>query len=89
MRAIITVTSLDTVGIIAKTATYLAEHNVNILDINQSTMREFFTMMMLVDTEKCTVPYPEFVDGLKALGAENGLQIHVQLEDIFNTMHRI
>lgn len=89
MRAIITVSSIDAVGIIAKISTYLAENNVNILDINQTIMGEFFTMIMLVDTSAAAIPFAEFVDGIDALADANNLKMHVQREDIFNTMHRI
>ena len=89
MKAIVTVTGKDAVGIIAGVCQELASLGVNILDINQTIMGEFFTMIMLVDTSAAAIPFAEFVDGIDALADANNLKIHVQREDIFNTMHRI
>ena len=89
MRAIVTVIGKDTVGIIARVCTLLADNQVNILDISQTVMQEYFTMIMLVDTEKCTVSFLELERQLKQQGEEMGLSIRIQREDIFNAMHRI
>lgn len=89
MRAVITVVGTDNTGIIAKVSGKCAEYGVNILDISQSVLQEYFTMMMLVDIEKITVDYKDFVDMMTNLGRENLLEIHMMHEDIFNSMHSI
>jgi len=89
MKAVITVTGKDTVGIIAQVATVCAKHGANILDITQSVLGEYFAMIMLADIQKLTIDFSEFVDILDRLGAEHGLVIHTMHEDIFNTMHHI
>ena len=89
MKAVITVTGRDSVGIIAKVATACAENGANIVDISQSVLKEYFAMIMLADIDALTVGFSEFVDKLAALGEENGLDIHAMHEDIFNTMHHI
>ena len=87
-RSIITVVGKDTVGIIAKVCTYLAENQVNILDISQTIVQGYFNMMMIVDTGK--VEYFERLTGeLAALGEEIGVVIKCQQEEIFDKMHRI
>ncbi len=88
-RAIITVIGKDTVGIIAKICTYLAERNVNILDISQTIVENFFNMMMIVDVADAAVEVEPLIDELEALGGEIGVQIRLQREDIFNSMHRL
>ena len=89
MRAVITVVGSDSTGIIAKVSGKCAEYSVNIIDISQSVIEEYFTMMMLVDIDKCTIDYKDFVDLMNAMGHENGLEIHMMHEDIFNSMHKI
>ena len=89
MRAIVTVIGKDTVGIIANVCTLLAEKDVNILDISQTVMQEYFTMIMLVDTAKCSISFSDLAAVLKSDGEERGLSIRIQREDIFNAMHRI
>ena len=89
MKAVITVIGKDTVGIIAGVSTLCAKHNVNIMDITQSVMREYFAMMMLVEIDTLTMSFSEFVDEMNRLGDEAGLDIHTMHEDIFNTMHKI
>lgn len=89
MKAVITVTGKDTVGIIADVANVCAQHNANILDITQSVLSEYFAMIMLADIEKLNIAFAEFVDILAALGEKKGLAIHTMHEDIFNTMHHI
>jgi ACT domain-containing protein len=88
-RAIITVVGEDTVGIIAKVCTYLADNQINILDISQTIVQEFFNMMMIVDMTKSVKPFDVINDELAKIGADTGVQVKVQLEDIFNKMHRI
>ena len=87
-KFIITVVGHDTVGIIAKVCTYLAEHQVNILDISQTIVDGYFNMMMVVDAVKVE-DVTRMSKDLKELGEEIGVVIHCQHEDIFNMMHRI
>lgn len=89
MKAIVTVVGKDRVGIIASVSGELARLNVNILDIRQTTMQEYFTMMMLVDTEGCKVEFSQLQQALEALGREIGEDIRLQHVDIFNSMHRV
>ncbi|MBQ7598466.1 MAG: ACT domain-containing protein [Clostridia bacterium] len=89
MRAIITVTGKDTTGIIARVCTCLAENDVNILDISQTVMQEFFTMAMLVELEKSKLGFSELSDTLAAIGESMGLVVRIQREDIFTRMHRV
>ncbi len=86
-KAIVTVVGKDTVGIIAKVCVYLAEHQVNILDITQTIIDGYFNMMMIVDVTNAE--FDQIVDGLEKAGEEIGVTIHCQREDIFNKMHRI
>lgn len=87
-RSIITVVGKDTVGIIAKVCTYLAENNVNILDISQTIVQGYFNMMMIVDTGKVE-SFEKLTSELAALGEEIGVVIKCQQEEIFDKMHRI
>ena len=89
MKAVVTVVGKDRVGIIAGVCNRLAEHNVNVLDITQSVMQGYFTMMMITDVSACSLPLAEFVDAMSEAGKEMGLSIRVQREDIFEAMHRI
>jgi ACT domain-containing protein len=88
-RVIVTVIGEDTVGIIASVSTLLAEANANIVDISQTTLREFFTMIMLVDVEKAAIPFDELKRRLNAKGEAMGLKIDAQHEDVFKFMHRV
>ena len=88
-RTIITVVGKDTVGIIAKVCTYMADHHINILDISQTIIQGFFNMMMIVDTSKMTVDYATMTDEITRLGEATGVQIKCQKEEIFDKMHRI
>lgn len=88
-RTIITVVGKDTVGIIAKVCTYLAENKVNILDISQTIVQEYFNMMMIVDMTNLEKPFEETAEELTAIGLEMGVQVKCQREDIFDMMHRI
>lgn len=88
-RTIITVVGKDTVGIIAKVCTYLADQHINILDISQTIIQGFFNMMMIVDTSKMTIDYATMIDEITRLGEQTGVQIKCQKEEIFDKMHRI
>ena len=89
MKAVITVTGKDSVGIIANVSRVCADQGVNILDITQSVLSEYFAMIMLADIDQLTTSFSEFVDNLAALGKYMNLDIHAMHEDIFNTMHHI
>ena len=88
-KVIITVVGKDTVGIIAKVCTYLAEGSVNVLDISQTIVSGYFNMMMIVDMANATASFAEISDQLDALGEEIGVTIKCQKEEIFEMMHRI
>ena len=88
-KTIITVVGKDTVGIIAGVCSYLAENNVNILDISQTIVQEYFNMMMIVDTNQMQNFFGDMADELAALGEEIGVVIKCQKEEIFDKMHRI
>ena len=88
-KTIITVTGKDTVGIIARVCVYLADHMVNIEDISQTILQDYFHMMMITDTSASDKTTAELAADLKALGEEIGVMIHCQREDIFDMMHRI
>ena len=89
MKAIVTVVGKDQVGIIAAVCVKLAEYNVNVLDISQTVMQGYFTMMMAVDVSGCQIPLAELVKQLEEKGKEMGLSIRLQREDIFEAMHRV
>jgi len=89
MRAIVTVVGKDRVGIIASVCALLAENSINILDISQTVLQEYFTMMMLVDVKACPLPFVELSDVLKSSGEKTDLSIRIQREDTFDAMHRI
>ena len=88
-RTIITVVGKDTKGIIAKVCTYLAEKDVNILDISQTIVQEYFNMMMIVDMTKMQKPFVQAAEELTKLGESVGVQVKCQREEIFDVMHRI
>ena len=88
-KTIITVVGKDTVGIIARVCTYLAENQINILDISQTIVQGYFNMMMIVDMNQMLKEFGTVVDELKALGEEIGVMIKCQKEEIFDSMHRI
>ena len=88
-RTVITVIGKDTKGIIAKVCTFLAENNVNILDISQTIVQEYFNMMMIVDMTKMQKPFVEAAAELAKLGEGIGVQVKCQREEIFDVMHRI
>ena len=89
MRSIVTVIGKDRVGIIASVTNLLSQHGVNVLDISQTVMNEYFTMVMLVDVQKSTAEFTVLRDALAALGEELALSIRIQHEDIFNAMHSV
>lgn len=89
MKAVISVTGRDTIGIIHKVSEKCAACGVNISEISQSVLSDFFAMIMVVEIDKITVPFGDFVDTMTALGKENCLEIHTMHEDIFNAMHKI
>ena len=89
MKAVITVTGKDSVGIIAKVSAMCAEQNANIVDITQSVMQDYFAMIMLVEIDSLKIKFADFADTLANLGDERGLVISAVHEDIFNTMHHI
>ena len=88
-KIVITVVGKDSGGIIAGVCTYLADHQVNILDISQTIVDGFFNMMMIVDTAKYDGDFDTFAADLEEIGKELGCIIHAQREDIFDQMHRI
>jgi ACT domain-containing protein len=88
-RVIVTVIGVDKVGIISTVSTVLAEAHANIVDISQTTMEEFFAMIMMADIEHASVPFDEIKRRLNAKGEEMGLKIDAQHEDVFKYMHRI
>ena len=88
-RTVITVVGKDSVGIIAKTCTYLAENDINILDISQTIVDGFFNMMMVVDVAQCQKEFGDMAGELESLGVEMGCIVKAQREDIFDNMHRI
>ena len=88
-KAIITVVGKDTVGIIAKVCTYLAENGINILDISQTIVQGYFNMMMITDISGATKSFSAISDEMEKLGEEIGVVIKCQREEIFEKMHRI
>ena len=88
-KVVISVVGKDTVGIIAKVCTYLADNGINILDISQTTVQDYFTMMMIVDFTDTAKGFGEASDDLAKLGEEIGMMIRCQREAIFDVMHRI
>lgn len=88
-KAIVTVVGKDTVGIISSVSGILSDNNVNILDISQTILDGMFTMMMIVDVDKITVDFSGLSDLLTDLGKKIGVEIKIQLVDIFEAMHRI
>lgn len=88
-KTIITVVGKDTVGIIAKVCSYLAENKVNVEDISQTIVQGYFNMMMIADATASPKPFCEMVQDLDRIGEEIGVKIRCQHEDIFTKMHRI
>jgi ACT domain-containing protein len=88
-RAIVTIIGSDRVGIIAGISNTIADANVNILDISQSVIREFFTMIMMVDLSGSPISFEELSERLQRKGAELSVRVEIQREEIFTAMHRI
>lgn len=89
MRAVVTVVGKDKTGIISKVSTFLADKKVNILDISQTILEEYFAMIMLVDLSNATLSLADLAEECKTMGEKIGMSVHVQHEDIFNAMHRV
>ena len=89
MKAVVTVVGKDRVGIIANVCQELANYNVNVLDISQTVLQDYFTMMMVVDVTNANLPLSLICQQMDAKGQEMGLSIRVQREDIFEAMHRV
>jgi ACT domain-containing protein len=89
MKAVITVIGKDSVGIIATVSAECAKYSVNIVDITQSVIQDYFAMIMLVEIDNMSSTFMSFQKELEAVGVEKNLDIRVMHEDIFNTMHRI
>ena len=88
-KALISVTGLDTTGIIASVATRLSEMNINILDITQTILGGYFTMLMIVDLDGANLDFEEITRRLQPVREEKNMTIHMQRMDIFDAMHRI
>ncbi|SER70492.1 ACT domain-containing protein [Lachnobacterium bovis] len=88
-KSIITVVGQDTVGIIAKVCTYLAESEINVLDISQTIVSGYFNMMMIVDMQNAKKEFAVINEEMEKLGEEIGVSVKCQREEIFNMMHRI
>ncbi|MGO1580334.1 MAG: ACT domain-containing protein [Peptoniphilaceae bacterium] len=89
MKAVITFIGDDKIGIVYKATELVVKYHLNIVDINQTIMDDYFTMLMIVDISQSSVEFKEIVDGFTKLGEEIGMYIKVQHEDIFNSMHQI
>lgn len=89
MNAVVTVMGVDKPGIIAKTSGLLFENGINILDITQTIVQNIFTMIMFVDVSQNKTDFGSLAEKLTKLGGELGVEIRIQHEDIFNSMHRI
>ena len=89
MKAIVTVVGKDAVGIIASVCVQLAAYNINILDISQTVMQGYFTMMMAVDVSGSNIPLAQLAQDMEQKGKEMNLSIRLQREDIFEAMHRV
>jgi ACT domain-containing protein len=89
MRAIVSVVGKDRMGIIAKVSGLLFSIDINVIDLSQSVMNDYFHMIMLVDMSKCVRKFEEISAALDTLGTEIGMSIKIQHEDIFNAMHKI
>lgn len=88
-KAVITVVGKDTVGILARTCTYLAEAKINILDVSQTIVQDYFNMMMVVDYAKTKKHFENIASELAEIGQQMGLKIRCQKAEIFEKMHRV
>ena len=89
MKSIVTVTGKDKTGIIAGVSAVLAEYGVNILDISQTVLQDYFAMIMLVDLNGCTLSFSDLGEKLEDAGAEIAMDIRIMREEIFDAMHRL
>ena len=89
MKSVITVVGRDGVGIIARVSAFLAEKEINIIDISQTTYEDQFLMVMIVDMKESKIEFNEAVTALRALGEEIGQKIQVRHKTVFDSMHRI
>ena len=89
MKAVVTVTGKDKVGIIAMASAECAKYGANIVDISQTVMKDYFAMIMLVELSGLECDFASFADAMQKEGVNNGVDIRVMHEDIFNSMHRI
>ena len=89
MKAVITVTGKDAMGIIAKVSAECADKGANIVEITQSVLSEYFAMIMIADIDSLRIPFSDFVDSLDEIGKSSGLVINTMHEDIFSTMHHV
>ena len=89
MKAVVTVTGKDKIGIIAAASAECSKYGANIIDISQTVMKEYFAMIMLVDIEELNLSFADFAEAMRVSGEELGVDIRAIHEDIFNTMHRI
>jgi ACT domain-containing protein len=89
MRAVISVIGKDTVGILAKVSAVCAANKLNIVEVTQSVLQDFFAMIMVVDISAATAPFAQLSDDFAAIGDEMGLSVRIMHEDIFNSMHTI
>ena len=89
MKAVVTVTGKDKIGIIAAASAECSKYGANIIDISQTVMKEYFAMIMLVDIEELNLSFADFAEAMRISGEELGVDIRAMHEDIFNTMHRI
>ena len=89
MKAVVTVTGKDKIGIIAAASAECSKYGANIIDISQTVMKEYFAMIMLVDIEELKLSFADFAEAMRVSGEELGVDIRAMHEDIFNTMHRI
>ena len=89
MNAVLSVVGRDTVGILASVSSKCAEYEANVIDVSQTVINNYFAMFMIINIDKLTIDFNDFVDELVNLGKEKSLEIHVMHEDIFNLMHKI
>ncbi|MDE5990832.1 MAG: ACT domain-containing protein [Clostridia bacterium] len=89
MKAIVSVVGKDKKGIIAKVSACLFDMDINIENISQTIMQDYFTMIMAVDTSECKLKFDDIKQELNSLAEKMGLEIHIQLQSIFDSMHQI
>ena len=89
MKAVVTVTGKDKIGIIAAASAECSKHGANIIDISQTVMQDYFAMIMLVDISTLNISFADFAEEMKKSGEELGVDIRAMHEDIFNAMHKI